>query len=268
MQRISRDGLDFIKSFESFVPHVYDDKRPPIKGKYREWQGEPVRGTLTIGYGHTNAAKHPLKIKMGLKVTEREAEKILDVDLDDVEKQVNRVVKVPLTQGQFDALVSLSFNLGPLDKKAQTLMNRLNRKDYKGARAAFDLYVRSGGEVMRGLQRRRDGEQLLWDEEDPKLPITPVDHPAEVDPVNPKPMVTSKEGVALSVTGTLDTLHTAAEVSGVVSEVKRNTEDIGIGELLVAVISNPRVLTGVVVLIVVGLLFYWRWRKRQVEAPV
>lgn len=49
---------------------VYDDLRPAVKGKYKEWAGERVRGTLTIGYGHTNAAKHPLKIKKGLRITE------------------------------------------------------------------------------------------------------------------------------------------------------------------------------------------------------
>ena len=58
--KISEDGMDLIKGFESFVGHVYDDLRRPVNGVYREWKGEKVLGTLKIGYGHTNAAAHPL----------------------------------------------------------------------------------------------------------------------------------------------------------------------------------------------------------------
>ena len=58
----SQAGLVFVKGFETCVCYVYDDLRPPKKGKYAEWDGGPVIGTLTVGYGHTDAAKHPLKI--------------------------------------------------------------------------------------------------------------------------------------------------------------------------------------------------------------
>jgi lysozyme len=184
--KISKQGLDFIKSFESFVPYVYDDKKAPVKGVYREWKGEKVKGTLTIGYGHTDAAAHPLKIARGLRITEAEAVDVLDVDLDECEEDVLNLVKQPLSQGQFDACVSLVFNMGSGNFRKSTLLKRLNKGDYKGARDAFDLYVNSGGEFMRGLQRRRDGEQVLWDHEiAPVLPKEPVPHVAEVD--NPKP---------------------------------------------------------------------------------
>jgi lysozyme len=187
--RLSPRGLDFIKSFEGFVPYVYDDKKAPVNGKYREWTGGPVVGTLTIGYGHTNAAKHHLKIEKGLRISEADARVILDVDLDECEEYVNKAVKVPITQGQFDALVSFTFNCGA--GNAKNIIARLNRGDYKGARAAFDLYVRSKGTVMRGLQRRRDGEQALWDSNAPTLPDEPVDHPAQVD----SPRKTAREAI-------------------------------------------------------------------------
>jgi lysozyme len=187
--RLSPRGLDFIKSFEGFVPYVYDDKKAPVNGKYREWTGGPVVGTLTLGYGHTDAARHPLKIAKGLRVTEAEAREILDVDLDECEDYVNQAVKVPITQGQFDALVSFTFNCGA--GNAKNIIARLNRKDYNGARAAFDLYVKSKGTVMRGLQRRRDGEQALWDANTPTLPDELVDHPEEVD----NPRKTAREAV-------------------------------------------------------------------------
>ena len=192
--RISKRGLNFIKGWESFVPHVYDDKLAPIKSKYREWDGRKPKGVLTIGYGHTNAAKHPLKIEKGLRITEAQARDILDVDLDECEEAVNRMVKVGLTQGQFDALTSLTFNMGTTNLRKSSLLRKLNAGDYSGARQAFDLYVNSGGEFMQGLQNRRDGEQALWDARYGVIPAEPVSHPAQVDAPAPPPKTGMSEG--------------------------------------------------------------------------
>jgi GH24 family phage-related lysozyme (muramidase) len=182
-RKLGRKGLDLIKSFESFVPYVYDDLLPPVKGKYREWNGGTVKGTLTIGYGHTDAAKHPLKIEKGLRISEAKALEILDVDLDECEEAVNRLVKVDLTQGQFDALVSFTFNCGTGNLQKSSLLKKLNARDYDGARASFDLYTRSKGKVLKGLVRRRDAEQALWGDtvEAVALPEKPVVNPVKVD---------------------------------------------------------------------------------------
>jgi lysozyme len=182
--KLSPQGLDFIKGFESFVPHVYDDLVPAKNGKYAEWNGGPVKGTLTIGYGHTNAARHPLKIKQGLRITEAEARQILAVDISECEEDVERLVTKPLTQGQYDACVSFCFNCGA--GNFANIAKRINAGNYAGARAAFDLYTKSKGKVLTGLQRRRDGEQVLWDSDIPTVPTEVVDHPAEVDQP-PKP---------------------------------------------------------------------------------
>ena len=206
--KLSKSGLDFIKGFEGFVPYVYDDLRPPVNGKYREWNGESVKGTLTIGYGHTDAAKHPLKIKRGLTVTEAQATEILDADLDECEEQVEDLVNVPLTQGQFDALCSFNFNCGPGNLKK--LIVPLNKGDYKGARAKFDLYVKSKGITLRGLQRRRDGEQALWDADVP-APIPEaqgVDHPAEVE-AEKEPVRVGPFGVGVAGTGAVGAVEGA-----------------------------------------------------------
>lgn len=160
--KIGKKGLDLIKSFESLVPYVYDDKLPPAKGKYQEWKGGPVKGTLTIGYGHTDAARHPLKITKGLKITAAKALEILDTDLDECEEAVNRLVTVSMTQGQFDALVSFAFNCGTGNLKK--LIAPLNKGDYDGCRQKFSEFIRSKGEVMRGLVRRRNAEQALFDD--------------------------------------------------------------------------------------------------------
>lgn len=183
----SARGLDFIKGFESFVPYVYDDLRPPVKGKYVEWKpSHGIRGTLTIGYGHTDAANYKLPFRLkdapdGFTITEAQASEILDVDLDECEDDVNTLVRVPLTQGQFDALLSFVFNCGAGNLKS--LIAPLNKLDYAGCRRKFDSYVRSKGKKLRGLQRRRDGEQVLWDEGDARLviPAEIVHHGADVD---------------------------------------------------------------------------------------
>src|ERR1700747_85813 len=90
-----------IKRWEEFVPFPYDDKvaKQRIDGKlqYVEWTGGPVKGTITLGYGHTNAAGAP-KIGFGMKVTEAEACEILRNDLAPVELAVNRAVNVEITQ--------------------------------------------------------------------------------------------------------------------------------------------------------------------------
>lgn len=266
MQRISQDGLDFIKGFESFVPYVYDDKRAPVRGKYREWAGEAVVGTLTIGYGHTDAAKHPLKIKRGLRISETEACEILDVDLDECEQQVRAMVKVPLEQGQFDALVSFNFNCGPGNLK--NIVARLNRGNYAAARAAFDLYTKSKGEYMRGLQRRRDGEQALWDDETIVPPVDIVDHPAAVDHVEPPPtnMAQSTEGNAAAATGAAGTTTTAILISNAVKGAGAGKTLTAWG-LLVALLEQPEFWAALIAgaVMIGGPLYLWLRRKSRLD---
>lgn len=261
MHAISTRGLDFIKGFETFVPYVYDDKKAPVGGKYREWDGEKPRGTLTIGYGHTNAAKHQLKIVKGLRITEPKACQILDVDLDECEAAVNALVKAELTQGQFDALVSFTFNCGVGALKNSTILRKLNSGDYDGARAAFDLYVNSKGKYMRGLQRRRDGEQALWDANyaEVHIPAETVDHPAIVDDES-----ITKESAATAGSGLAGAASTVAAISGAAAETKKNVGEIGIFDTLDKLMVRPGFWIGVVLLIAFA---YWRrwpawfWRR-------
>lgn len=195
-RRLSPAALAFLKGFEWFVPYPYDDAIAPVKGVYREWTGGAVKGTLTIGYGHTNAAAHPLKIKPGIRISEAEAREILDVDLDPCEGDVRRMVTVPLTQGEFDACTDFDFNCGA-DNFAN-IARRLNAGDYAGARAALDLYVNPP--VYRaGLQRRRDGEQALWDLPDPvSIAPRPLPVPAPVNvALPPRPEILVEDPATL-----------------------------------------------------------------------
>lgn len=278
MFRISQAGLDFIKGFESFVPYVYDDKvaAQRVGGRlvYREWKrGDPIRGTLTIGYGHTDAAQYNLgfdlaSVPPGFRLSEADACAILDVDLDECEADVRRLVRVDLSQGQFDALVSLVFNMGAGNLIKSTLLAKLNHGDYAGARNAFDLYVYSKGERMPGLQRRRDGEQALWDSDVPPSPVDIVDHPAEVDrdptPPPPESMAESSEGNAAVIVGGINVAVVGNEIGGAMTKVVASGKPFSIAEFLLQLTTSGTFWGGVLSMVLCS--YIWRRRRDWLRA--
>lgn len=110
----------------------------------------------TIGYGHTHTTTK------GMRITEAQAEKLLYRDLAWAEDAVNDFVSVPLTQDQFDALVSFVFNVGAGAFVKSTLLRLLNSGDYKGAAQQFLRWNRQKGKVLNGLTRRRQEEMELF----------------------------------------------------------------------------------------------------------
>lgn len=116
----------------------------------------------TIGYGHTGIKHNDGTVKRGQKITKTEAEKLLAFDLQTkYAPDVRRMVKVPVNQSQFDALVSFHFNTGALGRS--TLLRMLNAGDVKGAAAQFARWTRGGGRVLPGLVRRRKAERHLFE---------------------------------------------------------------------------------------------------------
>ncbi len=113
-------------------------------------------GVLTIGYGHTN------NVRLDDVLTQDEAEKLLDIDIKIKEKELNKLIKVPVTQNQYDALISFVFNLGVGNLKKSTLLRLLNQKNYKGAAQQFDRWVYAGNKVLAGLVKRRAEEKELF----------------------------------------------------------------------------------------------------------
>jgi lysozyme len=87
------------------------------------------------------------------------ADKFLVDDVWDFEEVVNLHVKVPLTQGQFDALVSLSYNIGESAFETSTLLRILNRGDYNSAAPEFNRWIHAGRVALAGLVRRRAAEK-------------------------------------------------------------------------------------------------------------
>jgi len=174
-RNINAAGLSLVKSFESFVPFVYDDLVVGKGGKYPEWTGWKPKGTLTIGYGHTNDAKHPLKIRQGLRISDADALDILNVDLDDCEDRVSRAVKVPLSDNQFAALVSFDFNTGAIFKAS--FVKELNKGNYAAVRPGLMQWVNAKGKMLTGLVRRREAEAALFTRKDVARKVDPL--PAE-----------------------------------------------------------------------------------------
>lgn len=139
--RISQKGLNLIKEFEGLELRAYKDSV----------------GVVTIGYGSTGP-----HVSMGMTITADQAEALLKNDVNRFEKGVMDLVTAPITQNQFDALVSFSFNLGLGNLKASTLLRKLNSLDYVGAANEFPRWNKAGGKVLAGLTRRREAEKKLF----------------------------------------------------------------------------------------------------------
>jgi lysozyme len=120
---------------------------------------DPI-GVLTIGWGHTN--HHGRKFKAGDIWTQTECDAEFASDMERFEAAVKKLVKVPLNQNQFDALVSFSYNCGEGNLKKSTLLRKVNAGDFKGAAAEFSKWNKAGGKVLRGLTRRREAEAKLF----------------------------------------------------------------------------------------------------------
>lgn len=142
--RTSAGGLELIKSFEGF----------------RETATRLPDGRWTIGYGHVRTARE------GLTISQKDAEDLLLYDLKPVEDAVASFVYAPLMQNQFDALVSLAFNISPGQFRDSDILRNLNAGDYLAAANGFDLWrkARLHGRVMvvDALVRRRAAEKSLF----------------------------------------------------------------------------------------------------------
>ena len=142
---VSNKGVDLICEFEGKRLVAYDDGV----------------GVWTIGFG---TIKYPngVRVKKGDTCTLEQAKEYMRHDLIEFEHTVNSSVKVPLNQNQFDALVSLAYNIGSNAFKSSTLVKKLNTGDYQGAADQFNMWVNAGGKRMQGLVNRRDKEKLLF----------------------------------------------------------------------------------------------------------
>jgi lysozyme len=133
--------------------------------KYEGFSAEPYlcfAGVPTIGFGSTRWFDG-YRITMDSRTISRDdATRLLQMELHHIESAVPRLIKAPLTQNQFDALASFTFNLGSGRLQSSTLRARVNRLDYDGAADEFPKWRKAAGKVLPGLVRRREEERQLW----------------------------------------------------------------------------------------------------------
>jgi len=138
--KISLEGLSLIKRFEGCRLKAY----------------KCSAGVLTIGYGHTGGVTETDTI------TQDDANKLLQEDVAKFEAYVDDNVIVELNQGQFDALVAWTFNLGPGNLRESTMLKKLNEADYTSVPNEMKRWNKAGGKTLDGLIRRRNAEALLF----------------------------------------------------------------------------------------------------------
>jgi len=142
MRSISKEGLALIERFEGFAVMPY---RCPA-------------GYITVGYGHVVRAGEDFSAGL----TAEAARTLLARDVQVAEAAVRRLIAVPLTQGQFDALVSFTFNLGAGALQRSTLRRKINRGDHADVPQELAKWVFAGGRALRGLVLRRKAEAALY----------------------------------------------------------------------------------------------------------
>ena len=130
------------------------------------WSATPYlcpAGKWTIGFGST-FWENGTPVKKDDKPIDKERGRILVKAhfAREVEPALDSLVKVPLTQNQFDALADFVYNAGVGNFAKSTLLRKLNAKDYNGAAAEFPKWNKGGGKVLPGLERRRKKEQDLF----------------------------------------------------------------------------------------------------------
>lgn len=135
--KISDRGIEFIKTWEGCKLSSYQD----------------VAGIWTVGYGRAKS------IYPGMRITQRQADEFLAQDLLEVKREIEHLVKVPLNQGQVDALHSFIFNCGAGAFAKSTLLKLLNKGDYTGAANEFIKWCHADGKIIEGLLRRRKAEK-------------------------------------------------------------------------------------------------------------
>jgi lysozyme len=148
-RNLSQAGVRFIAEFEGFRSELHNDPA----------------GHCSIGFGHLVHlgkcdGREPAEFKKG--ITRRRAGELLREDADAAESAVNEGVEVPLSQQQFDALVSFVFNVGTGAFRESTLLRLLNKGDYEAVPKQLDRFVKGGGVTLPGLVRRRKAEGELF----------------------------------------------------------------------------------------------------------
>ena len=208
----------------------------------------------TIGYGHTSAAGAP-QVVDGMTITQAQAEDILKRDIVKYEVAVMDLVKVKLTQNQFDVLVDFAYNAGVGNLKSSTMLKKINSGDLDAVPAELMKWTKGGGKVLPGLVRRRQAAGAWWTAQD--HPDDHEDHRAEPEAPPKRTMADSKQGNAALLTAGLGGLGVAKEVAAQAKDASDMVDQF------VGLLGNPNF---VAMAAVVGLgAAIWYWRKKNMD---
>ena len=144
MRHITDEGINLIKRFEGFSSSIYICPA----------------GYPTIGYGHVVRDNEKGRFDTG--IDQEQGEELLRRDAQVAERAVLRLITVPLTDGQFDALVSFTFNLGSGALQRSTLRRKVNRAEHDEVPDQLIRWVWAGGKKLKGLVRRRKQEAKVY----------------------------------------------------------------------------------------------------------
>lgn len=170
-------GLALIRSCEKFMP---------------TWYLCPAK-VFTIGFGTTENSIHGVNRATVKHCDRAQAEEWMRFSVASIyEPEVERYVRVPLTENQYSALVSFVYNVGGPAFRYSTLLEKLNAEDYKGAAEQFGRWIMGGGKVLGGLVKRREAERQLFEADmtssdwaDEVLRMIPNLEPLPVMPIEP-----------------------------------------------------------------------------------
>jgi lysozyme len=236
---MSQGGLDaLLKKFEGCKLKAY---RCPAN-------------VCTIGFGHTTAAGLPEVID-GMTITQKQADEILKRDLVKYEAAVESLVKVELTQNQFDVLTDFAYNAGVGNLKSSTMLKKVNAGDLDAVPAELMKWTKGGGKVLPGLVRRRQAAGAWWTAQDQA-------HDEQEDRTEPdappqRTMADSKQGNAAILTAGLGGL-------GIAKEVAAQAKDASdVADQFMGLLGNTNF---VIMVAIIGLAAgIWFWRKKNMD---
>ena len=235
---MSQGGLDnLLKKFEGCKLKAY---RCPAN-------------VCTIGYGHTSAAGAP-QVADGMIITQADAEDILKRDIVKYEIAVMDLVKVKLTQNQFDVLVDFAYNAGVGNLKSSTMLKKVNAGDLDAVPAELMKWTKGGGKVLPGLVRRRQAAGAWWSADQH---VEEHEQRADPDPVPVRTMADSKQGNAALLTAGLGSV-------GVAKEVAAQAKDASdVADQFMGLLSNTNFV--IMVAIIGAGAAIWFWRKKNMD---
>lgn len=267
---LSAEGAALVKQFEGCLH--------PVPGGYRPYVCPA--GVLTLGYGHTR--DNGRQFKPSDVWTKGECDAEFRSDMGVFERAVKRRVRVELTQHQFDALVSFTYNCGEGNLAKSSLLRKVNAKDFSGAVGEFAKWNRGGGRVLLGLTRRRAAEAKLFAtgdyvaaRENHKTAAVadgdnePCPQGVDVAPGSVKPMGTSKIGntqIAMGAAGAAEAASKVKDALDQANSVKAGVQDLGITSVIGGIAMNP--MFWLALAIVAGAALAWYWRRQHAQAGI